>query len=317
MISRSVSAVILVVATVIAWPATALAQEAVWQSYIDAGIKAFNMGDFGAAERLFLLAEKEAEAFPADDPRRAYAWSQLAGVYERQFQYGKAEQLRKKCVDLSAKGKNQAFIAMQETILANHYRLREKYDLAEPLYKKALAVREKVNGPKSWETAQLIRDLADLNRDAGRLEGAEALYKRSLSILEGIKDKEYHVAFCLANLAELRLRQGKLEEAEALCRRAAALYDRLPSPAHFNLALCHGTLGEALRTQKKPAEAAEAFAKALSHVEAANAAGVRTVPILINAAKLYREQGKSAEAQKLEEQARSISNQHEKAVGGQ
>lgn len=316
MISRHVVAAAVVLAGAIAWTTNALAQEAVWKSYMDAGNKAFEADDLSTAERLFLLAEKEAEAFPADDPRRAYAWGQLAAMYERQFQYGKAEQLRKKCVALSEKGKNQAFKVMQETILANHYRLREKYDLAEPLYKKALAVREKLNGPDSWETAQLLRDLADCNRDAGRLEEADALYKQALRILEDKKDKDYHVAFCLANLGELRLRQGKLEEAEALCRRAAALYDGLPEPAHLNMALCHGTLGDSLMQQKKPAEAAEAFAESLSHVEALPVAGVRTLPVLVKAAKFYREKGKLAEAQKLEEQVAAISNQHANAING-
>jgi hypothetical protein len=310
------SAAVLVMAITIIWPSTVLAQEAIWRSYMDAGEKAANQGDFAAAERYFALAEKEAEGFPASDTRRAYTWNQLASACSRLFQYGRAEQLLKKSVALAGKGKEQVFAAHNETILANHYRLREKYDLAEPLYKKALAVREKVNGPDAWETAQLIRDLADLNRDAGRLDAAEALYKRSLKILEGKKDQEYHTAFCLANLGELRLRQSKAVEAEALCRQATAMYERLKSPSHLNEALCQGTLGESLRQQKKPAEAAEAFTKALSHLEAGHAVGVRTLPILVNAAKLYQEQGKTDKAQELEKQAAAIRDRHKKAVDG-
>jgi hypothetical protein len=117
-------------------------------------------------------------------------------------------------------------------------------------------------------------------------------------------------------LGELLLRQGKAAEAEMLCRNAADLFEGVKGPIAMNQALCCGTLGEALRQQKKPAEAGEAFDKALSHVKAGHAAGVRTLPVLTNAAKLYQEQGKSADAQKLEKQAATIRDQHKKAVDG-
>ncbi len=309
---HSFAVMTLILTTMIASPSTASAQEAVWKSYMDAGEKSFNQGDFVGAEKFFVLAEKEADAFPPDDSRRAYTWNQLAAACERLYQYGRAEQLRKKTVALTASGKNQGLIAHQDTVLANHYRLREKYDIAEPLLKKALVIREKVNGPDAWETAQLIRDLADVNRELGRFDEAEALYKRALKILEAHKNREYHVAFCLANLGELRLRQGKPEEAEALCRQAAGYYEKVKGTLHLNLALCFGTIGESLHQQKKLTESADAFSKALSHAEAGHALTPRTLHILVSAAKLYREQGKTAEAQKLEEQATAIRDQHTK-----
>lgn len=64
----------------------------------------------------------------------------------------------------------------------------------------------------------------------------------------------------------------------------------------------------------KPVEAAEAFAKGLAHIEAGHLAGEETLPVLVSAAKFYREQGKSAEAQKPEERASGIREQHKEGL---
>lgn len=297
----------------VALAAPAWSQETIFRSYLDSGIKAMGVADYPAAEKYFRLALKEANAFPEDDARRDQAMRQLAQALDRQFKYMEAEVLYRQSLTRVERGKDQNNLAHGLTLFANHYRHREKYDLAEPLYKQALAIREKVNGPKAWETAQLMRDFADMNRDMGRADEAEAIYKQAITILEPIKDREYHLAFCLANLGELYLRQGKLDEAEALCRQALVIYKRGKWAAmQFNLALCHGTLGEALAQQKKDADAAAAFAEALRYMEEGKAAGVRTLPMMRYAAKSLRAQGKTAEAETLEAQAAEIAARHKK-----
>lgn len=109
------------------------------------------------------------------------------------------------------------------------------------------------------------------------------------------------------------LRQGKLDEAEALCRQALAIYKQNAKwPSQFNLALCYGTLGEAFAQQKKDRESAEAFAEALRNMEEGKSAGIRTLPLMLNAGKSLRAQGKSAEADKIEAQAADIAARHKK-----
>lgn len=296
----------------LAAPVPSWGQESIFRSYLESGFKAMGAADYPAAEKYFRLALKEANAFPEGDARRDQAMRQLAQVLDRQFKYTEAEELLRQSLARVEQGNDQNNLAHGLTLLANHYRFREKFDQAEPLYKQALTIREKVNGPKAWETAQLMRDMADLNRDMGRADEAEAIYKQAITILEPIKDREYHLAFCLANLGELYLRQAKLDEAEALCRQALAIYKRGKGAMQFNLAVCQGTLGEVLAQQKKDADAAAAFAEALRHLEEGKAAGVRTLPLMQNAAKSLRAQGKTAEAEKLEAQAADIADRHKK-----
>jgi len=289
-------------------------QDAVFDSYLTSADRALSKNDFAGAEKFLKLAEKEAEG---DVSKLIKLWGKQAGVAERQFKYAEAEKCYKKTLahaEETNKGtkENRLWLAHVLTITANHYRLRGMNDDAAPLYKKALAIREKVNGPKSWETAQLLRDIADNRRDAGELDAAEAIYRKAISIVNGMQGFEYHLAFCLANLGELHLRQDKLDEAEALCRQALDTYDKAKGKFPFNLALCYGTLGETLRRQKKGAEALAAFQESIKYL----GDGVymaRVFPIIRNAAKCLREQGKEADAKKLEDKLKEFEEKHKKA----
>jgi tetratricopeptide (TPR) repeat protein len=61
--------------------------------------------------------------------------------------------------------------------LAVLYNTQDKYDLAEPLYKRALAINEKALGPDHPETAASLKNLAALYTDL-----AESLRERALAI---------------------------------------------------------------------------------------------------------------------------------------
>jgi hypothetical protein len=289
---------------------TGSAQESVWRSYLDSGRQAMDRGDLDAALRLLTLAEKEADTFPTGDTRRTQAWHSLAIIAERQFRYAAAEGYYKKGIALIERSKDQKFLAHVLTLAANHYRLRNDYDQAEALYKRALALREKANGPNAWETGQLMPDLADNHRDAGRTDAAEALYKQALKILETHKGREYHIAFTLANLAELKVRAGQAAEAEALVRQSLATYDKQQAPVPFNRGLAHATLAEALRQQKRLDEAAATITQALALLDEGKALPARTLTALATAAKLHRDQNKPDDAKALEDKAAQIEAQH-------
>jgi tetratricopeptide (TPR) repeat protein len=68
--------------------------------------------------------------------------------------------------------------------LANVRTEQERYDEAEALYKRALAIREKALGPEHPDVAMLLSDWATSYEAQGRSEDAELLYVRALSIRE-------------------------------------------------------------------------------------------------------------------------------------
>jgi tetratricopeptide (TPR) repeat protein len=287
----------------------------VFDSYIKSAEKASEKGDVAGAEKFLTLAEKEAEG---DEAKLIQVWHRLALTKERLVNYADAEAHFKKAlaaVEKRNKGRKEDWfwLAHSQALLANHYRMRGRFDEAEALYKKALAIREKWNGPKAWETAQLMRDLADNHRDAGRYDAAEPIYRSAISMLDRMKGREYHLAFCLANLGELMLLQDRLDEAESLAQQAMGVYRQQNMNVPHNRVFCAATLGEVQSRQRKIAEAEKTFSAGLKDLEATGPAGIRMAPFLQRAAKFYRDNGRVAEATKVENLAREINEKHAKA----
>ena len=113
------------------WPMVAAsAQETRWDSIMADAVKAYQQADYAQAEKLFLAALKEAEQFGEQDPRFAASLNNLAELY----------------------------------------RAQGKYAQAEPLYQRALAIREKALGPEHPNVATVLENYAallhKLNRDA-------------------------------------------------------------------------------------------------------------------------------------------------------
>ena len=66
--------------------------------------------------------------------------------------------------------------------LADLYRNQGKYEQAEPLAQRALAINERVLGAEHPDTATSLNNLALLYRDQGKDEEAEPLSQRALAI---------------------------------------------------------------------------------------------------------------------------------------
>jgi len=108
-----------------------------------------------------------------------------------------------------------------------------QYNTAEPLYRRALAIREQALGPEHPDTATSLNDLAELLRSKGNYEGAEPLYRRALAIREQSPGAEHRDrAETLNNLALLLDAKGDYEGAEPLCQRALAIWEQALGPDH-------------------------------------------------------------------------------------
>ncbi len=59
-----------------------------WETYMAAGVKAFQQGNYPEAEKQFAAALKEAEGFGPQDPRMAASLNNLGEVYRTQGRYG-------------------------------------------------------------------------------------------------------------------------------------------------------------------------------------------------------------------------------------
>ncbi len=67
--------------------------------------------------------------------------------------------------------------------LATIYRNRGKYDEAEPMYRQALVIDQKILGPEHPFVTISLTSLAAVYEDQGKHVEADPLYRRSLKIL--------------------------------------------------------------------------------------------------------------------------------------
>ncbi len=126
----------------ILWPVMVYAQDRPWRTYNEAGERAYLQGQYAEAEKQFLAAVKEAEAFGSQDPRLALSLSNLGTLYQARGQHAQAE----------------------------------------PLFKRSLAIREKVLGPEHREVAQSLEDYATALRKANRAAEAAPMEARAKAI---------------------------------------------------------------------------------------------------------------------------------------
>ena len=122
------------------------AGEAEWKAHLDTGVTAYGSGDYRTAGARFEAALIEAQAFRGDDARLGLTQQWLGYVYQTQGRYADAE----------------------------------------PMYRRSLAIYEKVLGRDHPDVADSLNNLAVLYRAQGRYADAEPLYRRSLAIREKI-----------------------------------------------------------------------------------------------------------------------------------
>ncbi len=124
------------------WLMYAPNQGAKWESSITAAQQAYQQADYADAEKQLEAARKEAEAFGPDDVRLATSLNNLALLYKAQGRYAEAE----------------------------------------PLYQRALAIREKALGPEHPDVAASLQNYAALLRKTGRVSEATKMEARAKAI---------------------------------------------------------------------------------------------------------------------------------------
>jgi tetratricopeptide (TPR) repeat protein len=139
-----------------------------------------------------------------------------------------------------------------------------RYADAEPLYKRALAIREKTLGPDHPDVAQSLNNLASLYDHQGRYADAEPLSKRSLAIREKALGPDHRgVATSLNNLALLYDHQGHYADAESLYKRALAIREKTLGPDHPDVAQSLNNLALLYDQQGRYADAEPLYKRAL------------------------------------------------------
>jgi CHAT domain-containing protein/Tfp pilus assembly protein PilF len=180
---------------------------------------------------------------------------------------------------------------------------------AEPLYQRALAIREKSLGPEHRDVAQSLNNLALLYIKMGDYAKAEPLQQRALAIQEKSLGPEHpDVAASLSNLADLYCEKGAYAKAEPLYLRALAIWEKALSLDHPQLAFVLDNLANLHRNQGDYVKAESLYQRALAVQE--KALGLEHPPyvadVLDHLAVLYAAKGDFAQAVTIQSRANSV-----------
>ncbi|MCC3494179.1 MAG: tetratricopeptide repeat protein [Microcoleus sp. PH2017_16_JOR_D_A] len=148
--------------------------------------------------------------------------------------------------------------------MAELYRSQGRYRDAEPLYKQALEMWQRLFSDDHPDLAKSLNNLASLYRSQGRYRDAEPLYRQALEMWQRLfKGDHPDVATSLNNLAELYDFQGLYPEAEPLYEQALEIYQRLFTGAHPDVLLSLNNLGLLLAAMHRPKAAFEKMHEAI------------------------------------------------------
>ena len=107
--------------------------------------------------------------------------------------------------------------------LAELLRATGRYGEAEPLYRRALVIREQALGPAHPDVASSLNNLAELLDATGRSGEAEPLYRRALGIFGKVLGQTHpHTQTVFENLRTFYRKQGEVEKLRALEREFGA-----------------------------------------------------------------------------------------------
>ncbi|WP_027552099.1 CHAT domain-containing tetratricopeptide repeat protein [Bradyrhizobium sp. Cp5.3] len=228
--------------------------------------------------------------------------------------YSEALPLAQAMVASLEKSDNGRELAAALNNLGQVYAGQGRDDLAEPIYKRSIALMEKSLGLETPLVAAELTNLAALYQRQGRFAEAEPLFKRALAVREKALSREHpDVGQALNNLATLYVKQERYADAEPLFQRALAIYQKVAGPEHPAVATILNNIGQLDRDLNRDADAEAPIKRSLAIREKVLGADHPDVArSLNNLAGLYEHQQHYTEAEPLYRRALAI---RERALG--
>jgi len=242
--------------------------EARWERHNEAGKRLLGAGEFAAAEQAFIAAVREATLLGADNERLATSLSHLGQLKTRQKEFAQAE----------------------------------------ALFRRALAIRERVLGKDHPSLIPAINNLASVQAAAGNVAQAEPLFRRALELNDrAFGEQSAAAAAPLNSLARLLFRRNDYAAAAPLLTRLLAIKEEALGANHPEVAAILTSLAR-VRTAEGDHAAAEQLARrALAIREQTESANSPVIATSLDAlAEVCAARGKPDEAMQLRVRAQAI-----------
>lgn len=136
-------------------------------------------------------------------------------------------------------GKDHTDVGEFSNSLAAVYQSLGKYEQAEPLYLKSLAIQQKALGKDDHvKVTNILDNLTRLYAEQGRFQKAEIIGKKSLAIKEKKQGKnDISVVISLNNLSSINQAQSRYERADRFNERSLSIMERVMLSEHINAGL--------------------------------------------------------------------------------
>ena len=195
-------------------------------------------------------------------------------------------------------GLDSVDIAPELNNLAALYQRQLRYVEAEPLFKRALAIREKSLPASHPDIGQSLNNLATLYERQDRHAESEPLFKKALAIYEKVAGAESPpVATLLNNLGQVYKVWGRAADAEPLIKRSLAIREKVLGRDHPDVARSLNNLGDLYQRQSRFGEAEPLLKRALAiREQAVGSDHPDTAASVNNLASLYQAEGRTADA---------------------
>ena len=185
------------------------------------------------------------------------------------------------------------------------------YKLAEPLFQRAVWIREQQEDPESLPMAELLYNLALLYSRQGKYAEAKPLHQRALHIREQqVGPEDPLVGASLNGLAMTYYQLGRYAETEPLFQRVLHIQEQKLGSTHLSMAAPLNNLALLYSRQGKYTEAELFYKRALDiREQQLGPEHPYVVYSLNNLANLYQDQGRYAQAEPLYQRAIRIREQ--------
>jgi tetratricopeptide (TPR) repeat protein len=184
-----------------------------------------------------------------------------------------------------------------------------RYGEAEPIYKRALALREQALGPDHPDVADSLNSLGLFYQTTHREPEAEPLFKRSLAIREkALAPDSPYIAMSLNNLALVYQAQARYGEADPLFKQAVQILEKARGPDHPDVAIGLTNLAGLYAEQGRYTEAEPLYQRAVAIFEKVlGPDNLYVAKTIGRQARLYEDEGRYADAEPLYVRAVAIS----------
>ncbi len=163
------------------------------------------------------------------------------------------------------------------------YSAMGRYDRAEALFQRCIAICEKRLGKDHPDLAMPLNNLAMVYHYTAQYARAQIPYRRSLQLLEAKRGKDHpDVAIALNNLAMLYQVMGQYARAEALLQRSLAIWEKQLGKDHPNVAMAVNNLATLYKEMGQYLRAEPLFQRSIQIGEAKFGKDHPSVAIALN-----------------------------------